>query len=330
MGGNLARHSLAFYFALTYLSSWLLWGASGVLDYGGRLPPLATGWWLAQIGVFCPSLWALIFTAVLQPGRRRHSLALLLGLYVPAILLGLQIARHGATHPDTLPAPTKTAVVAGALGVFGLFLFAQRILLVRREPLGRKTLLWSLAAALQLPCFFLLAWLLVSQKAGDFGIGALQRGLAASSPSLAVVLSFDLLYGGALGEEIGWRAFALPRLLEKRPPLAAAMILGALWALWHLPIDLAGGFGPAGVGAIVIRLLMAGSLSVIITWYFIRSGHGMLTALLIHTTLNWLPVLEFSHYEAAMGLLLVAMIVFALFIAFGDPRLRRPGAGAAV
>lgn len=38
-----------------------------------------------------------------------------------------------------------------------------------------------------------------------------------------------------LGEELGWRGFALPRLLQHMGPIRASLTLGALWALWHLP-----------------------------------------------------------------------------------------------
>jgi membrane protease YdiL (CAAX protease family) len=39
-----------------------------------------------------------------------------------------------------------------------------------------------------------------------------------------------------LGEELSWRSFALPRLLSRHNALAASLILGVLWALWHLPL----------------------------------------------------------------------------------------------
>ena len=44
----------------------------------------------------------------------------------------------------------------------------------------------------------------------------------------------------ALGEEIGWRGFALPRLQERFSPLAASLIVGTLWWAWHLPEALSG------------------------------------------------------------------------------------------
>jgi membrane protease YdiL (CAAX protease family) len=46
---------------------------------------------------------------------------------------------------------------------------------------------------------------------------------------------FIFLFIG-LGEEPGWRGFALPRLQERRTPLLATLILAPVWALRHLPL----------------------------------------------------------------------------------------------
>ncbi len=44
------------------------------------------------------------------------------------------------------------------------------------------------------------------------------------------------LLGGPLGEEPGWRGFALPRLQARFHPVVASVVLGLLWANWHLPL----------------------------------------------------------------------------------------------
>jgi membrane protease YdiL (CAAX protease family) len=183
---------------------------------------------------------------------------------------------------------------------------------------------WSLAAASQLPLFFLVGWVLLSLSTGEANIGVFGKHPGSPVAMLAVLFAFDMIFGGALGEEIGWRGFALPVLLRDSKPLGAALVLGVVWSLWHLPIDLAGGFGAAGIAGVIFRLLFTGSLSVIVTWYFIRSGHGLLTAFLIHTTINWLPVLEFSNYETAIGLLFIMMFLFAMTVGLGDKNMRGP------
>lgn len=81
-----------------------------------------------------------------------------------------------------------------------------------------------------------------------------------------------------LGEEIGWRGFALPRLLTTHSALVASLILGVLWALWHLPTILA---DPAA-RPIVPFLLAFPSLSILFTWVFIHTKSSLLMAVLFH------------------------------------------------
>jgi len=50
-----------------------------------------------------------------------------------------------------------------------------------------------------------------------------------------LLLGMNLIMG-PLGEELGWRGFLLPRLIPTHGPLVAALIVGAVWALWHLPL----------------------------------------------------------------------------------------------
>jgi uncharacterized protein len=70
---------------------------------------------------------------------------------------------------------------------------------------------------------------------------------------------------GPLGEEFGWRGFALPFLLGRRPPLAAALILGLVWAFWHLPTFLIPTLHQSQL-SFPVFVLNSMALSVIMTW----------------------------------------------------------------
>jgi membrane protease YdiL (CAAX protease family) len=110
---------------------------------------------------------------------------------------------------------------------------------------------------------------------------------------LILFFVFTLGFDG-LGEEIGWRGFALPRLLEHRSPLLSSLILGALWAVWHFPFALTKGtfLSEVPLHWFFLNLL---ALSIVYTWIFINTKGSLLPALLFHAagnvTSNLLPFL---------------------------------------
>jgi membrane protease YdiL (CAAX protease family) len=61
---------------------------------------------------------------------------------------------------------------------------------------------------------------------------ALREGPFVLLPLFLMILALT----DGLGEELAWRGFALPRLLARHNALMASLILGVLWALWHLPL----------------------------------------------------------------------------------------------
>ncbi len=82
-----------------------------------------------------------------------------------------------------------------------------------------------------------------------------------------------------LGEEIGWRGYALPRLMARHgAPLATAM-LSLLWALWHVPMFISSGYTSSQV-LICVGFIMAGNP--LFTWLYRRAGGSLLLAVLLH------------------------------------------------
>lgn len=92
---------------------------------------------------------------------------------------------------------------------------------------------------------------------------------------------FIFLFIG-LGEEPGWRGFALPRLQKQRSPWAASLILAPIWALWHLP--LMGNEFPLPVIPAFLISLGAGTL--IQTCLFNRTKGSVFAQMLFHATVN--------------------------------------------
>jgi CAAX protease family protein len=136
---------------------------------------------------------------------------------------------------------------------------------------------------------------------------------------IVMFLIFTLGFDG-LGEEIGWRGYALPKLLEGRSALFSSLVLGALWAVWHFPFALTKGTFLSEVPLywFFINLL---ALSVIYTWIFNNTNQSLLLALLFHaagnTTSNLLPILPPAASDLKIYYFTIALnCVIAILIAF--------------
>jgi uncharacterized protein len=128
---------------------------------------------------------------------------------------------------------------------------------------------------------------------------------------------FMFLFVG-LGEETGWRGFALPELQKRYSPLVASLILGVIWAAWHIPLIGVEFKGPV----IPAFLLSVMSASVVTAWLFNRSGGGLLPLPLFHAMVDTVgggyifsmfqgaDVLRLWWIDAVLWALTAAVLVF--------------------
>jgi len=113
---------------------------------------------------------------------------------------------------------------------------------------------------------------------------------------MPIAVLFTILIGafideGGTCEELGWRGFALPILMEKmRSPLTASIVLGVLWAAWHLPRELPAllaGVNPGNFFFLQSLFFLSCILqSIIITYMFIKTGGSAWAGILIHGGTN--------------------------------------------
>lgn len=92
--------------------------------------------------------------------------------------------------------------------------------------------------------------------------------------------------GGPIGEEPGWRGFALPRMQARFGPLVGSLLLGAIWGSWHLIGFLGGWLGAFSVTAFAGIILTGMSFSVIVTWVYNHTRGSILIAILLHGASN--------------------------------------------
>lgn len=98
--------------------------------------------------------------------------------------------------------------------------------------------------------------------------------------AVGVVLSTSVLAGV---EEFGWRGYALPRLQARHGALAASVVLGLLWGLWHLPAHVAGGVVSVEFAKFIARTV---ALSIVFTWLFNATDGNVWSAVLFHAAHN--------------------------------------------
>jgi uncharacterized protein len=139
-----------------------------------------------------------------------------------------------------------------------------------------------------------------------------------SYPVYFVIVFFG---GGPLGEEVGWRGFALPRMQPRYGPLWGTLLLGVLWVFWHLPDFLtpAQGGGPGVSFATLLTnfsifFLFVVALAIIFTWVFNHTRGSIFIAILLYASINtpqvvWIPL--FLAVDVT-GMNLAALIAFGV------------------
>ncbi len=200
-------------------------------------------------------------------------------------------------------APTLTAIglTAARRGRAGLRELGSRVLRWRVRPR------YAVAVLAGWPAMDLLARLVQQALTGTPPGPAL---LATTPPTVfgslwcapAFLLATLLLDAGPLGEEIGWRGYALPRMLHGRGPLLPAVVLGVVWGLWHLPAFVIAGTHQHDLRMGVLVLVAGTTLtSIMMTWLHLRThGSVLVSGLLVHLMNNvavaslWASVIVFT------------------------------------
>lgn len=120
-----------------------------------------------------------------------------------------------------------------------------------------------------------------------------------------------------IGEELGWRGFALPELQKRFSALTASLILGVLWAFWHLPNFLIPGYPHYGQSFFAF-LLAATAYSILITFVFNRTSGSVLIASIFHAAINLLSPAGIPSTRALwLEALVYGFTAIVLWIIFG-------------
>lgn len=188
--------------------------------------------------------------------------------------------------------------------------------LFKRFFLWRVGWKWWLVAILLLPALRFAAIPLTAWLTGvpaDYSHPMVRDVVPLDAPLLVLVapwLVFEILTNG---EEMGWRGYVLPRLQAKYNALIASLIVGVIWAVWHLPKFFGTGFsGERSFAWFTIAHL---ALAVLYTWLYNNTRGSLLLVTLFHASGNTFGVFMPAKFAVTGGILSNLEIVFFVIAA---------------
>ncbi|MGE5579466.1 MAG: CPBP family intramembrane glutamic endopeptidase [Bacillota bacterium] len=322
LAGALAGREVFLFFLFTFVFSWTIYLC---LSLARPSEPAVLSRWLL-IAAYGPSVVALTLARIMDsqpiaPSSVASRSVLFILTFVPA--LGIELLDHKWWNHQT----SASLIIADVTLVSLAALVASGVLsrncgvkdLMRGLVQSRVGLGWYFIALFLWPALIV---------AGNALATVLGMDVPATPPYPAGIplilliaegFVWFLLFGGPLNEEVGWRAFALPRLQRRMSPLAASAIVGANWGLWHVPLHLMGVYPGGAVGAL-IRIFDI-PRAILFTWLFNRTRQSLVPVLLFHAAINATSLFMSRNYVTSSAL----MLFLAVCVVLLDRMWRSPG-----
>jgi len=170
--------------------------------------------------------------------------------------------------------PTLSALIVTIMsgGRKGLGAFARSYIQWRVGIVWWLIVLFGILVALNLVAVMFLGSSVLTEFLGNLGV---------ILPTYLITLIIGVILG-PLWEEAGWRGFALPRLQERVGPFTGSIILGVLWAVWHIP----GYFGGWMESTFLALLVYCIGFSILATWVYNHTRGSILLMILLHSSSN--------------------------------------------
>lgn len=231
----------------------------------------------------------------------------------------------------------------GTLGIFGPTIAGfiviykcegkdgARNLLVSGINIKQSKVIWYLAAILPFLMLAIIIWLIFALLGSPLPIPGSQQleNVNFFSGLIVTLFLFVFMFVFAVGEEFGWRGYVLNPLLERWNASKTSLILGVIWALWHLPLFFITGVGQnadlnrLGPLFLVNFILITIGLTFIYTWLFSNSNSSVFLVLVFHAITNMLVSL-FNLWETLLSMtisvILVWVIVIIIIIYYGPTK----------
>lgn len=131
-----------------------------------------------------------------------------------------------------------------------------------------------------------------------------------------VVLSFFLSFLCFFGEEYGWRYFLQPRMQERFGTRWGVILLGVVWGLWHLPLNLFYYAPDTPLQSILLQQITCISLGILIAYGYLKTGNIWVAVIMHYLNNNmgliFVPDLSFQNQTYGWGDVLYSLILMGV------------------
>lgn len=189
------------------------------------------------------------------------------------------------------------------------------VLLLLKRPLD----LWQIPdKAWLLPILFLMPFVMVVEAGLTILAGNPLIGM--QTPLLMLPVYFVVFILLAIGEETGWSGYATEPLQGRYGALSASIMIGAVWALWHLIPYLLANSPVWAAGQCATTVL----LRILMVWLFYNTGRSVFGMVLFHTVINMATVPDFGvRYDPVLTSVILAGIVIIVVMLWDAKTLSR-------
>ncbi len=266
---------------------------------------------LNQLGYFAPAFVAIVMTLFRNPDAQHIKLrsympfiAVILCILIISVSFGenyYQIKIDKLLYEN----PLITIIVSIVLIYFiiRVYMNMSNNSIDRLIHLPKTKIVWYLVAIAMYP-LVKFAGVLVSIK-----LFPTQIELPGINPLMLVpIFLFSIIFYAGIGEEVGWRGFALKKLQMKYNPFVASLFIGMVWSIWHIGyFTLVENYQVQQIPGVIIWTLMS---SFFCTWLFNKTKGNVLILILFHASINF--AILFAPHPAIMFAIHVLLLILVL------------------
>lgn len=308
------HHQVLAFFLMAYA---IMWPASILIFFIFPGNPVVEGL-SAPFFLFSPALASMLISGIANPRPRHKSsrsrwITFFLSWLFASTILTLYSWK--VQHMEITPSVIIISCIFALFPAWALSSAYAQTPGIRKQfstlLKPRGSALWYLVIFLIFPGIPLISLWITRLLGGEARFYLDNLGFSGAAIALLLEFLRGFLITGGINEESGWRGFALPRLQARYSVIGAAVIVGVLWAFWHLPYDLAPiNRAPSVIWFLEYRLFWRVVFGVILAWLYNRTKGSLLAPALFHPAMNAFGN-SFSNTTAS-GVLFIAVLIFVI------------------